>query len=142
MVSYRYNSFRADMVNCYCTSQLYHKPVRIVLFYTKKNSVFMRALAFRKRLYILASEVSTIESFKLVDARETLAQLDGLFGRDCPIGGSLYLLQRGLAVSVRKRRNVESLTEIANPFGILAVFLWLGILGMRVGDKTGLLKET
>lgn len=43
---------------------------------------------------------------------KALAQLDGLFGRDCPIDGGLYLLQRGLAASVHKRRNVKSLARM------------------------------
>ena len=50
--------------------------------------------------------------FKLVDACKALAQLDGLLGRDCPIDGGLYLLQRGFAVSVHKRRNIESLARM------------------------------
>ncbi len=38
MVSYRYNSFQVDMVNCYLTSQFYHKPVRSCSVLTKKKA--------------------------------------------------------------------------------------------------------
>ena len=50
MVSYRYNSFQVDMVNCYWTSQFYHKPVRSCSILAKKKPDFMQAVAFRKRL--------------------------------------------------------------------------------------------
>lgn len=39
-----------DMVNCYWTSQFYHKSVRSCFILSKKNPVFMRVLTFRKRL--------------------------------------------------------------------------------------------
>ena len=38
MVSYRYNSFQVDMVDCYWTSQFYHKPVRSCLILAKKKA--------------------------------------------------------------------------------------------------------
>ena len=50
MVSYRYNSFQVDMVNCFSSTQFYHKPVRSCSILAKKKPDFMRAAAFRKRL--------------------------------------------------------------------------------------------
>lgn len=38
MVSYRYNSFQVDMVNCYWSSQFYHKPVRSCSVLEKKKA--------------------------------------------------------------------------------------------------------
>lgn len=39
-----------NMVNCYWASQFYHKPARSCFIFCKKNPVFMRFLAFCKRL--------------------------------------------------------------------------------------------
>lgn len=38
MVSYRYNSFQMDMVDCYSTFQFYHKPVRRCFILAKKKA--------------------------------------------------------------------------------------------------------
>jgi len=50
MVSYRYNSFRVGMVNCFLTTQFCHKPVRSCSILAKKKPDFMQAVAFCKRL--------------------------------------------------------------------------------------------
>ena len=44
MVSYKYNSFQVDMVNCYWISQFYHKPVRSCSFLAKKKVRFYAGL--------------------------------------------------------------------------------------------------
>lgn len=40
MVSYRYSSFRVDMVDCFLLIRFYHKPVRSCLIFMKKKSLF------------------------------------------------------------------------------------------------------
>ncbi len=50
MVSYRYNSFQVGTVNCFSSTQFYHKPVRSCSDLAKKKLDFMRTAAFRKRL--------------------------------------------------------------------------------------------
>lgn len=77
---------------------------------------------------------------KLVDVCKALAQLDGLFGRDCPVNGSLYLLQRGLAAPVHKRRDIESLARMVKDVlgdgpGRLSKDITEDIIKLQVGDS-------
>ena len=81
---------------------------------------------------------------KLVDVCKALAQLDGLFGRDCPVNGSLYLLQRGLAAPVHKRRNIESLARMVKDVlgdgpGRLSKDITEDIIKLQVGDSQAVL---
>ena len=40
MISCKYNSFLLDMVDCYLTSQFYHKSVRSCSIFVEKESRF------------------------------------------------------------------------------------------------------
>lgn len=75
---------------------------------------------------------------------KALAQLDGLLGRDCPIDGGLYLLQRGFAASVHKRRNIESLARMVKDVlgdgpGRLSKDVAEDIVKLQVGDGQAVL---
>ncbi len=74
-----------------------------------------------------------------------MAQFDCLLGGgDCPIDGSLYLLQRCLAAFVHKWRNVEGFTGmvkdvLGNGAGRLSKNITEDIVKLQVGDSQAVL---
>ena len=82
MVSYKYNSFQVDMVNCYWISQFYHKPVRSCSFLAKKKVRFYAGLGVlqtpnidererREVQYIgRVSQIQQVPQFIFMDRKE------------------------------------------------------------------------
>lgn len=63
---------------------------------------------------------------KLVNVSKALAELDSLFGGDCPINGGLYFVNRGFVASVHKRSDIKG---------------FAGVVEDEPGDGTGRLTK-
>lgn len=50
--------------------------------------------------------------FKFIDVSKTLAKLDSLFGRDCPVDSSLDFRDRCFAAGVYKRRDIKGFARM------------------------------